>query len=204
MGDEIFGQIITGDDVRNAVKATVQKWIPTYLAVIARKTGRTGGDLKAYRSYPTLFDIHKYAEDIMPACVLVAPGLLTTPKREKGGYRATWGVGLGCVVSGKDRDNTYQLATLYTAATRSLIMQHSSLGDFADGVNWISERYDNLDSSDARTIAAGVIQLGVDVTSVLDPTAGPTHPIVDAVDLPTPVDAWPTAQQVFIDVTQGV
>jgi hypothetical protein len=196
VGDEVFGQIITGDDVRNAMKETLQLWIGTYLAVIARKTGRAGGDLQGFKSYPTLFDINKYAEDIMPACVLVAPGILSTPILEKGGYRATWGVGLGCVVAGKDRDNTYQLATLYTAAARSLVLQHPSLGGFADGVNWISERYDNLDSSDVRTIAAGVIQFGVDVVDVVDPRAGTMTP---APDLPTPVDAWPAAEQVIID-----
>jgi hypothetical protein len=166
MSDDVLGPVITGDDVRNAVIATVKRWAPSYLAVMARRT-------------------------------VVAPGLLTQPTREKHGYRARWGVGIGCVVAGKDRDNTYSLATLYTAAVRSLVVQNSSLGGFADGTEWISERYDNLDTSDLRTIAAGIIQLGIDVVAVVNPRAGLGEPLVDITVQPPD---QPVVDQVFIDV----
>jgi hypothetical protein len=201
MTDEVFGQIITGDDVRNAVITTLRRWVPTYLAAMARRTGRSGKDLPEFKSFATIFDINKYAEDIIPACVIVAPGIIETPIREKGGYKARWGVGIGAVVAGQDRDNTYQLATLYTAVVRTICVQKQSLGGFADGIVWVSERYDNLNTDDLRTIAAGTIQLGVDVVGAVDPTAGPKVP---AVDLDVPIGDWPTVEQVLIDVEQGV
>jgi hypothetical protein len=170
-------------------------WAPSYLAVMARRTGHS--KLDTFKSYETVFDLTKYNEDIIPACVVVAPGLLTQPTREKHGYRARWGVGIGCVVAGKDRDNTYSLATLYTAAVRSLVVQNSSLGGFADGTEWISERYDNLDTSDLRTIAAGIIQLGIDVVAVVNPRAGLGEPLVDITVQPPD---QPVVDQVFIDV----
>lgn len=194
----VFGPIVTGADVRVAVRETVRLWSRDYLSEIARHSGRATGDLPSFRTYASALDMEKFAEDQLPACIIVAPGLLDAPERKSKQYRAQWGVGVGVVVSGQDRDNTFELCELYTAAVRALIVQHPSLGDFAEGVSWVGERYDELGTDDLRTIAAGTVQLSVDVANVVDPTTGLTAPQDPTGD---PGD-WGVVQEVVIDTQQ--
>lgn len=193
----VFGAIVTGKQVRDAAMTTVKTWSPTYLAELARRNGRT--NLPSFRSYIATLDLDRFAEDQIPSCVIVAPGLAAPPEQHARGYRTRWALGIGTVVSGQDRDNTLELAELYAAAVRSLMLQHASLGNFAAGVTWVDERYDELDSNDMRTIAAGIVQLHIDVDDTIQPGAGPSAPMSP----PTAVPAdWPVATKVLVDTTR--
>jgi hypothetical protein len=195
----IFGSIITGSDVEAAVRTTVQRWQGDYLAEIAEQHGRARGDLPRFRSFLTTLDLDKFSEDQTPACLVVAPGTVELPEKWSEKYLARWAVGVGCVVSGQDEANTYELISLYAAAVRAMIVQHKSLGGFAENTVWASERYDELATSDLRTIAAGTVQFYVDVKDVVDTTLGPTTPSVDST---VPPGNWPTAQTVTVATTR--
>lgn len=193
----IFGPIVTGQHVRAAVEATIKLWAPDYLAEVGERSGRERCDLPGFRSYVSAVDLDRFAEDQLPSCCIVAPGLASAPEKrgQNGAYMAEWSVGVGAVVMGPDRETTYELVELYAAAIRALILHHPSLGEFAAGVRWVDERYDDLPFEDSRTIAAGVVQFNVGVETAVD-SYGPTVPSEDPCDEP---GDWATVQTVIID-----
>jgi len=58
------------------------------------------------------------------------------------------------------------------------------MGGFANGCDWMDESYDELDFDDSRTIAAGMISLGVEVADVIDSSMGIATPPVDPTATP--------------------
>lgn len=193
-----YGPIITGTDVRKAVEATIRRWFKPYLYEVARQKGWVGPLLPDLRSYVTSTDMDSFVEDQLPQCIIVAPGLNDAPTREGSGiHRAKWMVNVGFVVSGQSRDNTMELAEMYAAAGRTLLLQRKSLLGFAEGVAWRNETYDELDTDDARTLCMGVLQVTVDVRGIVDSSLGPVEPPVDVVPDPGP---WPTVGTVSISI----
>jgi hypothetical protein len=191
-----FGPIVTAADVRNAVQSTISLWSRTYLDEMARRDGQSTRSsdqtptLPDFRSYPDAFEAVGFPEDQLPSCALIVPGLTRKPERKgRGAVTAPWSVGVGVVVSAPDRARTIRLAELYTAAVRTLLVQHPSLGGFASGVTWLGERFTPPGGpAGQRTFVAGVLQFEVTVDEVVDTGQGPTQPIDDG---STPV-GWPT------------
>jgi len=185
-----IGPIKSGLMVETALKATVQKWAPTYLAEAAAQHGIERARLPLFRSYSSKLVIAKAAEDQMPACVIVAPGTVNSPRRNSGKVTATWSAGVGCIVSGQDEVSTYNLARVYVAALRTLLLQQADLGGFAAGTDLVSERYDDLDSKQLRSLCAGVVQLYVQVNNITDTQLGPLDPATDPTKpMPDPATA---------------
>lgn len=193
----LIGPVVTGGDVANAVKTTVQKWQADYLAEVAEQHGRQRGDLELFRSWVTAIDLERWNEDQTPTCAIVAPATVTAPERHSGRYTVAWGVGIGAVVSGQDRDNTYELAGLYIAALRALLIQQRSLGGFAQDGEWAGERYDELSADASRTIMAGIAQFNVYVEACSN-VQGPSEPSVDAT---LPPGNWPLVETVELTAT---
>jgi hypothetical protein len=192
-----YGRIITGADVETAAETTIKLWQADYLSEVASQSGLARGVLPQFRSYPRLLDISKWGEDQTPSCVISAPGTLQTPENRQRQVKARWALGIGCIVSAKDMPSTLRMAQLYTAAVRALILQHPSMGGLSDGVVFISERYDELDANDSRSIASGVVQFGVDVLGITDTSQGPSAPSSDAT---LPPGDWHTVTSVGVDV----
>lgn len=200
MSDAIFGSLVTGTDVEQAALDTLQTWSPTYLAWVERHTGRAAQSVPAPRSWITSADFTRWPEEQLPSVLLLSPGLAEEPSRDgRGSIRAKFALGVAVVVSARDRAETDALAKLYVAAFRAAILQHPSLGGFAEGVEWLDERYDALpgDPKRRRTLAAGQLAFRVDVRGVVEPGTGPTSPS------PTPYEPQPdptVATSVEVDV----
>jgi hypothetical protein len=199
----VYGNIVTGKMVRNAVIAHVRTWAPDYIAEMGARDGRDRTALPSFRSYTSkMNDPDKFVEDQIPCCVVVAPGMVSGKiARRARTIDAQWAVGLAAVVSGQDEDNTYELAELYTAALRSLMIQHPGVGGLSTGVTLLSERYVPLDANGTRTLAAGIVQLGVDVQAVVDSSQGPSQPSGDVAAVPP---EWPVIETVDTQVLAGV
>ena len=202
-----FGPVVTATDVRNAVQSTIELWIGTYLALMSRHDGQDpttpDGVLPSFLSYPDALDVSRFAEDQIPACILVVPGITDTPKKKGDGtISANFEVGIGCAVTGQSRALTLKLAQLYTAAVRLIILQNRSLGDFATGVVWTREEYTSsvLRSDDLRTMAIGVLEFVVNVDNVADVSQGPLVPIPNN-EMPT---GWATIGSTDIILTGDV
>jgi hypothetical protein len=180
----LYGAVVTARDIREAVIGNLKDWSPAYVGEVSAQSGRArcgDGALPPFRSFGTGTSFSTFPEDQLPACVVVVPGLTETPVRQGDGtYLAEWSVGIGVVVSGKDRDSTDDLVRLYSAAVRMAMIQKPSMGGFALGCRWIDENYDELAYDDSRTIAAGIVSLGIEVDAVVNSFGGPKVPPEDA------------------------
>lgn len=190
----IFGTLVTGEDVDQAVTATLQKWSETYLNRMCRKIGQSDGWLPSPGSYVHTNDPHYFPEDEPPVAVIAVPGTLGQPVRQGTKYyRAEWDVRVVIFVSANDRDATERLAKQYGAAFRELLLQKRSLGGFAAGITWHEELYGTrVADRDQRTLGSCELRFSVDVRDVVQTLAGPPNPI------PSEPGDWPKATDVHI------
>jgi hypothetical protein len=181
---------------------TLKKWLPVYLPEVERQLGRPL-QMPQPKTYTTRRKFAKFPEDQLPTIIVVSPGLDDDPNEEgDGSYRATWRIHIGCVVSTSDMAATNLAAKIMGAATRSVILQHASLGGIACGVEWYDESYDDLPDDDAsRSLGASSVSFRVEVEDVVNWKRGP-----DGVYLPDPDpdaqpgDEWPVADTVTVEL----
>lgn len=190
-----YGPIVSAIQVAVSVRTLIQTWQRDYLGEVAALSGRSRGALPLFRSWVLAPDEDRFNEDQLPSCIIVI-GEVPNIYRARNQYRATWDVRVGAMVKGKDRDNTMELAFLYAAALRSILVQQRLPGLNAS-TEWTGERYDMLDFDDGRTLGAAASMFAVSVEDVVDSNQGPVEPSVD----PTaPPGNWPTVDPVKINV----
>jgi hypothetical protein len=200
----IFGAIVTGADVEGWCLETLKQWSPTYLAELERQHGRTAGELQPVRAWVTVPSFDKWPEDQLPAVLLLSVGIAAPPlKRGDGRYRARWQMGLACICSARTQELSHELAMLYLAAHRAILLQRPSLGGHAAGINWLDENYDDLPLDDLRSLSAGQAIFTVEVEGVVSGDAGPLSPDQPLTPATDPWPDWPTAATVEVTV-EGV
>lgn len=162
-----FGPFLTGADVERAALATLKLWTPEYLAWAERETGRAPRSLPAPRSWVTSTGVDRWPEQQLPSVLLLSTGIGDEPARDgRGTYRAKFSLGLAVVVSAKDKAATLELARVYTATFRALLLQQR-LGDFpCEAMEWAAESWDAVPSDGKRQLAAGQLVLRADVRDV--------------------------------------
>lgn len=185
----LFGPILLGTSVTDAMEAHLKLWLPTYLAEMKRQHGV---NLPAVRSYNFSSDVEKWPERQLPAVLVVSSGTADEPTMDGGGaYTATYTVGVGVVAAGRSEEETLQLAQAYAAAVRACVVQHPSLGGFALGTRWLGEEWDTIESSKARTLVGAQEVFVVTVKDVTTAHAGPGVPN-PAPNPNVPSADWPT------------
>lgn len=203
--DSIFGNIVPGVLLENAVMEIIHSWMPTYLQELERQLGWERGRIPSPRYYTTRNEFDSFPEDKMPMCVVVSPGLADPPTREGDGtYSADWAIGVGFAAQAKDADSSHAMATIYAAAGRALLLQHTSLGGVAHGIEWIDESYDDLVTEENRTIRAAYNIYRVSIWDVVKKGAGPVAPTTPPDPENLPGSNWPTAETIEIAVGSGL
>lgn len=193
----IFGPIIDGATVEESVMTFLQRWLPTYLAEVARQNGLDPdvwlqpGNWPPSWSNKTRFDLTE--ETRLPAILVISAGLAGRPIKEgDGNYRATWMIGIAAIVSAKDQDSTNKLAKRYGAAIRWLMMQHPSMEDpNVEGVDWEDEIYDDIPPQQERTLSGVRLVFSVEYTHVMSALDGPVLPADPPPDPTVPYEDWP-------------
>lgn len=174
----VIGRVVSAHDVERAVRATIERWQDTYLGELGRQQARDADALPSIRSWNVTAAFSDFPEAQLPSAIVVAPGTASVTRRGTG-YEASWAVGVAVVVSAATEADTDQLAKLYAAAVRAMIVQHGTLGGLAEATVWESERFDDvlLEPPDAeRTIVAAQVAFAVTVADVVDPAAGVLDP----------------------------
>jgi hypothetical protein len=199
----LFDAIVTGSDVERAVALTLGSaqiaagagdpyFIDTYLAELERLQGYDVGSIERPHGIVTSSEFDKWPEDSLPIYLVLCVGLAGQPMRNgDSSWEARWGVGVGAVVSDVDPVlgsslASRKLAQAHAAAIRATLLQHKSLGGFAENVVWVDETYGDLPFDDQRTLGAGRVTFEVIVTSTVREHAGPRAP------LPTPTTEPPS------------
>lgn len=165
---------------------TMKKWMPTYLAEIERQMFATNTRrFPEPRSYQRLPDLESWAGEQLPGAVVVCGGTADDPRIEGNDkYIAEWSVGIGVVVSADTMVNTQDLAKVYGAVVRAVMLQKRDLEGFATGVRWLEESYDDLPPEDARTLAVAYVTFAVQIADVVSRRGGPATPDLDPADPP--------------------
>lgn len=179
----LFGPLVHGGVVENAVKDTLTNWLPTYLREVERQHDREICSLPSPRSYQLVSeadDPARWPEDQIPAIVIMCPGFAQEPLHEgSGSYRARYAVSVAALVSANTQGATRQLARLYGIGIAAALLQHPSLDGFGAGLSWVDESYDDIPSETSRSLACVIEGFTVDVDSVIDTSGGPSAPAED-------------------------
>jgi hypothetical protein len=209
VNEGVFGPMVSAADVEDHVQATLQRWFPTYLYQVERLHQLVPGTLPAPRAWVRSAAVEKFPEDQLPAVMIGSPGLTDDPPAADGAgyYTAAWRINLGLEIAAGPNRRALELARWYTLALRAAILQQQQDPGLPGPVqvariDWITERYDLLDSIDDRTVCVGIVELVVTAAGVLQRNAGPLDPIIP----PQPPDpnapAWPVAATVDTTVTK--
>lgn len=195
----VFGPIKTGYEVEQAVIAHLKRWMATYLAELERISELEAESLPMVRSWTTQASTEKWPEDQLPAVLVVSTGLTDQPRSEGDGTtHATWRIGLAAICSARTEAKTHAFAKLYFAALRTIMLQHPSLGGYAEKTVWGSEQYDALPiDEEKRTLAAGYGVFDVTVAEVANKLAGVLEPPDDPYAEP---GDWPTVETTEVDI----
>jgi hypothetical protein len=197
----LFGPLVHGGVVENAVKDALVDWLPTYLREVERQHDRAQGSLPSPRSYQLVSeadDPTRWPEDQIPAIVIMCPGFAEEPYHEGTGfYRARYGVSVAAMVSANTQGATRQLARLYGTALAAALLQHPSLDGFASGLRWVDESYDDIPSETSRSLACVIEGFTVDVDRVISTNAGPVAP--DASESETSPE-WPVVEETEVNL----
>lgn len=193
-----IGPVVTGHDVEQAVKATLNLWASFYIGEMERLQGYPADSVQRALGSVTASEFEKWPEDQLPVYIVICPGLSGQPERRSDGtWAASFAVGVGVVASDLDEASTRKLAETHTAAIRLAVMQHKTLGGFATETNWRDERYDDLPFQDTRSLGSGRVTFEVSVEGVMRESGPRTLPTPPPSADPGP---WPNVSEVDVNV----
>lgn len=194
---DIFGPILVGSTVEQAVMETLRTWMPTYIEEIELQLGRARGLIPPPKMYTTRNRFESFPDDRMPMCVVVSPGFTDQPTADgEGNYFGWLGMGVGCIAAARDAEAAGFLSKLYAAAARAILLHNPGLKDAlgnprAIGTEWVDESYDDtIVSEEDKTVKAAYVLFRVKVDNVVSRWTGPITPPDPAI---LPGSQWPTA-----------
>lgn len=179
----VFGPVITGNDVGDAVKAWLVHWLPSYLAEAERDSGRDPGTLPMPRSWSKVPVFSRYNEQQLPAALIVSTGTDEISRRGDGTYGATFGVTAFVLAQGKDRENALELADRYAGSIARLAVDKPSILGFAEGTDFLGFVPADLPVDYMPNGWTVGVALGIRVNAVVTATGGPSVPDLDPSDL---------------------
>lgn len=195
--------IRSSDELEQKVIDTLTLWFPTYLEEIRLQRLQTD-HLPSPASYMSSPEIDHFLEKQLPAVIVVSPGLAEAPFHDSDGYyHVSWRIGVAIVASAVDKASVNRNVKQYAAAARAILLQHASLGGYANGIDWESEDYDQGPSDAQRTLAVCASTYTVAVASVVNKFAGPGVPAPPAPDT-IPGSSWPTVLTTDVEAEKEV
>lgn len=173
------GQIVDATVPEQAMKATLEMWLPAYLAHLARLKDRDPETIATPGSWHTVNEpLQKWPEDQVPAIYVVSTGILGEPQLSgEGIYRADFDIGVAAVVEDVTREDTDDLCKLYAAAIWGAVTQNRSLGGTADGTRWTGGTWDVVPGERARNLAGCEVRFAVTIGQVVDIFDGLAEPL---------------------------
>jgi hypothetical protein len=201
-----YGPLLAASDVEASVIEQLRKWLRSYLAEVDRQHAQPVGTLPMPRSWVTSSDVEKMPEDQTPTLIVQSPGLLSAPEADgQGVYCARWLINVGVHLSARGNGLALRIVRLYVLALRALLLQQQMLPAITvQRIDWLGERYDELDSIDDRTVCTGRVELCVQVADVTTRGHGPLEPWLGPETDPGPDSpTWPISDEVELELLKG-
>lgn len=154
-------RIVTGDDVQNAVQATLAEWLPPVLDLYELKAPST-------HEAPTV-DAARLDAAAFPVLLVDVAGLVDAPQRDQDGvYTGRFDCLIDFLLRGDQGtyEETARQAMQYAAAIRTVLIERPTLDGFAQDVTVGEETYTGADPSAARTLAQGEVACVVTVFDI--------------------------------------
>ena len=163
----LYGRLIAGVDVEQALKARLDDRLDDYLNEVERQHGLAVGSLSRPRAFVVA---ERFPEDQLPAIVVESPGTTDLPAADgQGRYAVRFELVLAIHVAAAD--GAIELAKLYVLALRALAVQQPA--PLFMGIDWVNERYPRPELVGGRTFYTAEVSLEVQVPDVTDRHAGP-------------------------------
>jgi hypothetical protein len=184
----------------------MRRWAPFYVAEAGRQAAalpRTplvdslGQPVEQSEPLPGFVDfvneplISPETAGAKPRYVVAVPRTIGEPRRKGDGtYIATWDVQVAIWMWGGNYQDTQDRLGFYVIAVRQLMLQHPSLGGFAQTTTWRGEQYTEIASTSFRTWGQAAVQFAVEVDGVVNAFAGPAEPPADPTAPPAAPTPW--------------
>lgn len=165
------GLIVTASALEQATLALLQARLVAYGQAVAAQAGVPAP--APPRSYTAAAGLDRWAEDQLPAVVVVCPGTVGRPELREGTYSAAFGLVLGLYCSAATEGSTHELVRLWCAAARTCLAQAPSLGGLCSDLVLLDESYAELPVDGRRSVAAGTVAWEARVDAISDAYAGP-------------------------------
>lgn len=206
---DALGPLIGADDVADAVEATLATWAPFYVGALSGRlqaAGKIGGrsqpsaPLHVFGKWTNEGEYRSIGTGTPAAYEVRVTGTVGEPQRQGTGlYIATWRSQVTVTAFGTTWQEARDFTSWYEKIVRWSLMQHKSLGGFAQTTKWVGVAYQLIEHSSSRSLGQVVIGLDVRVPDVLNDTRGPAEvpvpPLVPAQD--------PTAETITATVTNA-
>jgi hypothetical protein len=185
---DVFGNIIDAEWVEDALRDTLQAWLPGHLAHQERRRDLDPGYLQRPTNWPTISEFEMDNSRHIPAIIIVSPGSLPNPKRnQKGEYTKTWRFEIAAVVGDRTEAEARKLGSLYLAAVIGALVQNRTLGGRVKDCRYMGPDDHAFGTNDRkRTRAIYGTAFEVDVRVFVNDRLGPTSPPPDPFDPPDP------------------
>lgn len=185
-----IGNIVTAWDVEQAVKATLQTWLDTYLTDCERQSGGRWAIRKIDRpphpvqSWEIVSEYTDIPGKILPAISIESSTMATDPQIEaEGDVTGHWSISVQAVVKGQNRPHSRDIASMYEAAIRTILQHKGSLDGFADGTVLGRSNFGLIPASRGKTLVGCEVPITVIVPQTNLRGPGPDVPD-DPVDPP--------------------
>lgn len=209
-----LGMMAGADDVRDALKATIDTWSAYYVTILSQRLAEAGliggrdqppNPLQGFETFTNQPGYRNIGTGQPAVYLVTVAGTVGTPAmRGTGAIEAVYRANVEVHTFGTDWQEAADLTSWYEKAVRWSILQHRSLGGVANTTSWLGTSYSKGDAgghSSKRT--EGIAQMGFNVKmpDVIDVFRGPsTVPVGGGSGGPPPDD--PTVDDVIFDLTK--
>lgn len=186
-----WGPLVIVTDVDEAIKATLEKWLPTYL-VQGAKERSLDYKLPDPKTYSNVLEEDEFMDHQLPAILITTANTASVKGGANSKYEALWRVKVSCVVRGRKATESRFNAAIFEGAVRRTVLQKSrSSASPVNDVDWVSTQVAPVSDATGkgRYLAAGIATYNVATDYAAQGFGGPDIPNADAyLDLATVTD----------------
>ncbi len=191
-----IGTTLDATDIERALQTTLQTWVPSIVAELARRKDPVIPPDMAVppRTWTRLPDaaLLEMVADQSPMVAVTGEGMVEPTRDADGYWSAKYIMAVYVVVRASTFLETRDLLGIYTHAVMVAGLQHSLDLPTVNKMGLMSptQRWAELDSDDSRSIGAGVVRFEVEAGDIVNDLEGPSAPP------PAPIYEDPGAEQV--------
>jgi hypothetical protein len=171
-----FGHITVSSQLERAVLALLEEGFPAYLRQVEREVSWPYQKLPEPENYQRRNVLDYDSGELVPKVVVVSPGLFTQPElvNDENGwsyYKAIWQIGVGIVMLADTEEKAIDMAEMYGAAARGLMVHNQDLDEpdlNVSQVIWLDENYEDIPTdTQHQQVRSAMLEFGIEVETAI-------------------------------------